>query len=200
MQKENKKRPFITVKEAVVSAIVIIFTAAVFEQPVPLLDLLTSPPVRNVSFNEAAEFGAKIIDINTTQIAEKFEINDGKPSLVVFHASWCIYCRKLLSNITSLKNEGKIDNIHLLVVSIDESRMKLATYLLQRDYDKAFTPYIIKPDKDLKIKDIVAKKGGDYNMVIPYSMFLDGNGKLIKEKTGRMSKDEILGYLAEAEK
>lgn len=192
MTEENKKRPFITIKEAIVASLVIMAVSITFEKPFSLMDILTAPPQRHVDFAEASLFASKIEDITTRQIAEKFEIKDGKPSMVIFHASWCMYCRKLLANIVALKNEGKMDGVHLLVVSVDESRVKLATYLLQRNYDRIFPAYIIKPDKTLKIKDIVANKGGHYTGVIPYSLFFDGDGKLVKEQTGRMSREEIL--------
>ncbi|MEK6746499.1 MAG: thioredoxin fold domain-containing protein [Pseudomonadota bacterium] len=191
---ENKKanKPFITVKEAIVSALVIALVAIAFEKPFPIEGIHTIP-LRKVSENEVHQFATQIEQISAEKIKEK--LGNGKPTFLFMYASWCSYCKKLMTNITSLKNEGKINEINFLPISVDKQKTKLSHYLLQRDYNKLFTPYIIDNNTEKELENIVAEKGGNYSPSIPYSIIFDANGNAVEEINGTIDKEILLEKL-----
>jgi thiol-disulfide isomerase/thioredoxin len=200
MKKEKIKKPFITVKEAIIASAVIILTAIAFQKPAVFFNTSFYAPTRELLPQEAEMFVEQIIDISSSQIIAATKPADEKPTLIVLYASWCGYCKMLLPNIFNLKNEGKIDDTHIIFLSVDKNKLNLAKYLLAHDYNNIFTPYILKHDEEKKFKTIIANYGGNYSKTIPYSLFFDGKGKLIKEVSGSMNKEQILNHLNEASK
>ncbi len=189
-----KKRPFITVKESIVAVLVIILVSVAFEEPFSITEINTTP-LKNVSEQETLGFTKQIVVISASQIVKNIETTDNKPTLMVMYASWCGYCRKLLPNIVALKNEGKIDGVNLLLLSVDKDVMKFSTYFLQRNYDKVFTPYVIEAEEERALKNIIIGKGGFYSKSIPYSVIFDSKGNLIEEIHGAISKKILLRKL-----
>lgn len=184
---ENKKenKPFITVKEAIVSVLVLLLFAIAFEKPFPIIGVLI--PTRNVLENEVHQFAMQIEEITPSKIEEELN-KSGKPTLMFMYASWCTYCKKLMANITSLKNEGKIDDINFLPISVDRRKTELSRYLLKYNYDKLFTPYIIDDSNERELKRIIINKGGNYTPSIPYSVIFDIKGNVIEEINGVIGK------------
>lgn len=189
----EKKRPFVTIPEAIIAFAVILLTVVAFGN----VDLTPLPPARSVLDQEVKSFISEIKSIPASQIAADIETN-GKPTMMLFYASWCGYCKKLMVNIAALKNAGKIANINLLFLSIDTDKEKLATYLLQYNYDRIFLPYIIEPEEEIILKDIIKGKGGVYRRIIPYSLIFDSKGKIISEIRGTMNKEQLLERLNKA--
>jgi|CXWL01.1.fsa_nt_gi thioredoxin-related protein len=194
MKSNKPSRPFITVKEALVAVLVIILFSVAFEKPFPIVER-HPPPVRQISDQDASEFIQQIKSISAGEIDSKIKSTDDKPTIMVIHASWCGYCKKLLRNIATLKKEGSIDNTEILIVSVDEDKMKLSKYLLQYNYDKVFTPYIMDSTEETKLKSMIINKGGAYSKSIPYSVIFDKNGKMAEEVRGVMSGESILRKL-----
>lgn len=189
--KQKQKRPFITVKEAIVSLAVILFTALAFEK----FDLEPPPPTRSVLQQEAEIFALQIPTITASQIAKIVTPADGKPTLVVFYASWCRYCKKLFPQIISLQKNGKNNDMHFLFLSVDKNRNDLANYILKHDYNQIFTPYIIEENEHEKIAELFSQKGRVYNSGIPYTVIFDGKGNIISAAHGAISKDELLDLI-----
>ncbi len=194
MKTDKPKRPFITVKEALVAVLVIILFSVAFEKPFPIVEP-PPPPVRQISDQEASGFIQHIKNISAEEINSKIEGATGKPTIMVIHASWCGYCKKLLRNIATLKKEGSVDNAEILLISVDEDKMKLSKYLLQYNYDKVFTPYVMDSTEETKLKSMIINKGGAYSKSIPYSVIFNKNGKLAEEVRGVMSRESILRKL-----
>lgn len=191
---ENKKnnRKFITTKEAVISAIVLLVILAINRAPNQMKDIPESYRTRDVSETEVDLYLGQIKEITASSIANKINAPDNKPTLMVFYTSWCPYCKILMPNIIDLKSNGKLDDMNLIFLSVDKDKNKLSTYILQHNYDKHFTPYIILPDEEQKLKNIIVNKGAHYTRAIPYSLFFDKRGNLVEENVGMMDKKTIL--------
>ena len=198
MEQEKKKRPFITAKEAFVAIVVIYLTAIAFNKPVPFIDMLVPPaPERKVSEQEIINFSPQIKDISAQQIADNINSN-GKPTLMVLYTSWCGYCKILMPNISTLKKEGKIEGINLLLISVDKERNKASKYKLEHNYDKVFTPYIMASEDEEDLKNIIKNKNGNYTRAIPYALFFDSHGNLLEETIGIINKKMLLSKLENA--
>lgn len=193
MKDKKEKKPFITVKEAIVSVLVLLLFAIAFEKPFPIIGI-HMVPARNVSENEVHQFALQIEEVPVAKIEEKLNLR-GKPTLIFMYASWCVYCKKLMANIISLQNEGKINDINFLPISVDRKKTELSRYLLKYNYDKLFTPYIIDERNENELKKIIVNKGGNYTPSIPYSIIFDTNGNVIEEINGVIGKISLLEKL-----
>lgn len=196
MEAPEKKKPFITVKEAIISVLVILFTAVAFEKPFPIIGLHMIP-MRNVSESEVQQFTEQIEPISAERIEKELK-ESGKPTLIFVYASWCPFCKKLMINITSLKNEGKINEINFLPISIDRQITPLSRYILQGGYEKLFTPYIMDGGAENYLRNIVVNMGGNYSGAIPYSIIFDKDGNAIDNFYGTMDQTALLAKLENA--
>lgn len=198
MQKDNKKRPFISIKDIIIGGIVVLFTAIAFGKPVPFFDASLYAPTRDVSNQEITSFAEHdIIDLPVSKIVAKIEEKDGKPTFMVIYSSWCGYCKILMPHIINLKKEGKLENINLIFISIDKDKMKLAEYLLSHDYDKFFTPYIVEKNVPDALENMITSKGHYYDGVVPYTVIFNDEGKIISAIRGRMNKKHFLEKVVE---
>jgi thiol-disulfide isomerase/thioredoxin len=185
MENKKKKRPFLTVKETVIGIAIVVLTAIAFGKPIPIIDLSPPPPpARSVSYEEIANFSRQLKDITAKQVAENISNSGKKSTLMVFYTSWCGYCKRLLPKISKLKKERKIEHVNLLLISVDKERNDASRYILENNYDKIFTPYIISDDEETDLKNIIKNKGGNYTRAIPYSLIFDSNGNLLEENVG----------------
>lgn len=187
MQEEYKKLRF-TKKDIILGAIIAIIVSIPF-----LLN-----PARYVSDSEIREFTGKIIPLPVAKIADAIESADGKPTLMVIYASWCGYCKFLLPGISTLKKEGKLEGVHLYLISTDEDETDLARYLLSHDYDKVFTPQILRRTGEQRLTDLLISKGSNFNGAIPYSIIFNGKGKLVAEFPGLVNKRTLLNKINDA--
>ncbi len=190
----QKKRPFITVTEALISSAVLFLTAVAFEK----IDLTPQVPLRSVLEAEVSQFAEQIVDLPISQIARKIETSDGKPTLMVIYASWCAYCKLLLPKIAALKNEGDLNNIHLLFISLDEDKRKLSTYILQRNYDRIYDPYMLENNSVKGLDNFMITKGSSYNGSIPYTVIFDSKGKLVSTLHGTVDKPSLREFIEDA--
>jgi len=185
MKNQKKKRPFLTAREAVTGIAIVLLTAIAFGKPIPLIGLEPPPPPeRSVSREEILNFDSQIKDITAKQVADNISASGNKTTLMVFYASWCGYCKRLLPKISELKKKGKIEAVNLLLISVDKERGDASRYILEHNYDKFFTPYIISDKEEDAIKSFIQNKGGHYTRAIPYSLIFDGNGNLLEENVG----------------
>lgn len=183
----TKKRPFITVKEAIIASAVLLFTAIAFEK----VDVEPEIPLKNVLEAEVTSFNQQVKNILIAEIASKVESPDGKATMLVVYASWCGYCKVLIPEILEMKSAGKMDTINLLFVSIDKKKEKLSRYILERGYDTVFEPYIL-PEESLEGFDsMLMGKGIRYRGVVPYSVIFDGKGRVITEISGMLRKGQL---------
>lgn len=196
MKKDKTKRPFISAKDIIIGGIVVIFTALVFGKPVPFLNANLYAPTRSVLKQEVTDFvehGIRTIPVS--EIIAKTELKDGKKTLMVIYTSWCGYCKTLIPNIFSLKKEGKLENTNLVFISIDKDKFELAKYLLEHDYDKFFTPYIVEKDAPDALENLILSKGHYYDGGIPYTIIFNDEGKILSTTRGTMDKEQLFKKL-----
>ena len=127
--------------------------------------------------------GKQAPEIQTTDLPGN-EINlyelDFDNILIIFWASWCPYCTKILSEIKQIYIEQDKKNLEIIAISIDTSKTELTNYLLKGDYNWInicdFVGWDSQPAKDYGIyatptmllldrnKKIIAKPGSAYEL------------------------------------
>ncbi len=112
----------------------------------------------------------------------------GKITLVSFWATWCVPCKKELTNIAELYDEWKKKyNMQIVAVSIDDSRSSTKvkpTVEGQRwDYD-----VLLDVNQDLKRQLNIQS--------VPFTILVDAHGKIVYTHSGYVDGDE---YVVEEE-
>ncbi|MEJ2614331.1 MAG: thioredoxin family protein [Ignavibacteriaceae bacterium] len=100
-----------------------------------------------------------------------------KPVMVIFHASWCIWCRHLEDALNSPELK-KIINDHFVIAYID---------VLERKEKKE---ELENPGGENIMNDLGGKNAG-----LPFYVFLNSKGKKIANSNA-MPKDQNIGYPA----
>lgn len=106
-------------------------------------------------------------DINGKEVALK-DYKDKKTVLLVFWATWCVYCRQEIPELIKLQEQYKGKNLEILGVNIQESAEKIKPFL---DNNK------INYNTILDIKGDVARS---YEVQgIPMNVLIDKKGNII---------------------
>ncbi len=126
---------------------------------------------------------------------QKVEFNTlfepGKLTLVSFWATWCVPCKKEIANVKELMPEWKEEvDFDFMTVSVDDSRSsaKVASYAAAQRWD---FPTYLDPNNDLK-------RSLNFQTV-PFSMIVDGNGKVVYMHNGyeEGAEEEMFAKLKE---
>jgi len=107
----------------------------------------------------------------------------GKVTVLSFWATWCIPCKKELTNISDLYEEWqKKYNVQLVAVSIDDSRSagKVKPYI---ESQKWTYQVLLDVNQDLK-------RGLNIQSV-PFTVLVDANGKVVSTHSGYVEGDEF---------
>jgi cytochrome c biogenesis protein CcmG, thiol:disulfide interchange protein DsbE len=108
--------------------------------------------------------------------------NDGKPIYISFWALWCVNCVKELNTVTDLYADWqKETGVKIVALSIDDERnkQKVKPFVSGKGWDYEV---LLDPNSDVK-------RAMNINQ-IPYSMIIDGNGKVVWEHIGYSPGDE----------
>jgi len=108
--------------------------------------------------------------------------NDGKPFVINFWATWCTPCKRELSNIAEVYEDWVDETgVKLIAVSIDDTRSmaRVAPFVNGKGWE--YEVYI-DPNSDLKRAMNVPNP--------PYTVLVDGNGKIVWQHTGYADGDE----------
>lgn len=103
-------------------------------------------------------------------------IEPGKVTLINFWATWCVPCKKEISNIRKKLPEWKKDaDFNYITISIDESRAEgmVRGYAKSQGWD---FPYYIDTNSDLK-------RSLNFQTV-PFTIVIDKNGKVAYTHAG----------------
>lgn len=100
-------------------------------------------------------------------------LKDGKPSVVVFWATWCGPCKVEFQHINSLVKDGKIDKSRFFAVSSGEELELVLKTAKEREYG-----FEVYADTSYGLAKQFEISG------TPTTVFFDGDGKVTSASTG----------------
>ena len=131
----------------------------------------------------------KLPDVTISDVdGKKVNIADlnksGKVTVLSFWATWCIPCKKELTNIADQYEEWqKKYNVQVVAVSIDDSRSagKVKPYI---ESQKWTYEVLLDVNQDLKRALNIQS--------VPFSVLVDANGKIVSTHSGYVEGDEFV--------
>lgn len=111
----------------------------------------------------------------------------GKPVVINFWASWCVYCDKEMPHFDALAEELKDKVEFVMINSTDGSKETKETakqYLTDNGYK--FKPYF---DTDLSAGTAFNIRG------LPASFFIDKDGNIVRKAFGLISEEKLREYV-----
>jgi thiol-disulfide isomerase/thioredoxin len=108
----------------------------------------------------------------------------GEPLIISFWATWCTPCKKELSNYAELYDDWQKDfKVKVVAISIDDARntAKVKAYV-----NGVKWPFqvLLDPNEDMK-------RSLNFQTV-PFTMLIDGNGKIIYRHNSYVEGDEFV--------
>ena len=134
-----------------------------------------------------------IVTIHPDDLGKMVQSASGKPVMLVFYASWCGYCKKVMPVLVDMVRTHELEQVDAIFVSMDEQPRLLSKYLVNKGYDDAFTPYRL--DRDIfhgSFAEFITSSGSHYRGGIPYVGFFNHDGKLISDASGVIGKQDVL--------
>lgn len=109
--------------------------------------------------------------VNTSKLS-----NDGKPMIITFFATWCKPCNRELSAINEVYEDWQDETgVKLIAVSIDQAQNINKVKPL---VDGNGWPYEVLLDPNSEFKRALGVQ------MIPFSLIVDGNGKIVYKHNG----------------
>ncbi|MFM2398501.1 MAG: hypothetical protein RL341_658 [Pseudomonadota bacterium] len=105
----------------------------------------------------------------------------GKPTLVVFWASWCPYCARHNPMVQKLIDQTKGTDLQVITVTIDKNLDDARKYLADKKYSFAATSDVAA------MEAVLGKK-----RALPKTYLIDRNGKLAVVEFGEMFEEDVL--------
>ncbi|MBR0181246.1 MAG: TlpA family protein disulfide reductase [Prevotella sp.] len=125
-------------------------------------------------------------DINGKSVRLDTLSNGGKPIIIDFFATWCKPCNRELSAISEVYDEWQSETgVRLIAVSIDQAHHINKVKPL---VDQLGWPYEVLLDPNSELKRALGVQ------LIPYTLIVDGNGKIVYKHSGYVDgeEDELL--------
>lgn len=121
--------------------------------------------------------------------------NGGKPMIIDFFATWCKPCNRELSAIAEVYEDWqKETGVKLIAVSIDQAQNihKVAPLVAENEWPWEIV--LLDPNSELKRQLGV--------QMIPYTLILDGKGKIVYKHNGYTdgAEDELIEKVRELAK
>lgn len=110
---------------------------------------------------------------------------NGKLVLVNFWATWCEPCREEMPVLDHTRRELAGKGLEVVGVAVDDADA-VATFLKN---SPVTYPILIGADND------TLHKFGDGSAVLPYSVLIDREGKLLAQRAGGFSSDSLSRWL-----
>ncbi len=111
----------------------------------------------------------------------------GKIIVLNFWATWCPPCREEIPELAELYAEYKNKNVVVLGIAVD-------TLLAVREFKKAMPisyPVLVSEDEG----SILNTQLGNNQEVLPYTVIINANGKVLASHFGRINKAQIISNL-----
>lgn len=126
---------------------------------------------------------AMVEDLNGQKVDFKSMLKPGKFYVISFWATWCVPCKKELSNMVDLAPKWKEKlNAEIIAVSTDDSRAKskVKTYVTGEDW-----PFTVLLDMN---QDLMRSLGIQQ---IPFTLIVNGEGKIVYTHNSYVEGDEF---------
>lgn len=108
---------------------------------------------------------------------------DGKIIILSFWATWCVPCKKELTNITDLYEDWQKNyNVEMIAVSIDDSRNVTK---VKPTVDGSGWPYRVLLDPNQDLKRALSFQN------VPYTVVTDKSGNIALVHSGYVEGDEF---------
>lgn len=121
-------------------------------------------------------------DINGVSVRLDTLSNRGKPIIIDFFATWCKPCNRELSAISEVYDEWQSETgVRLIAVSIDQAHHINKVKPLA---DQLGWPYEVLLDPNSELKRALGVQ------LIPYTLIVDGKGKIVYKRSGYVDGDE----------
>lgn len=143
---------------------------------------------------------SSISEITPAELVQKLRREPHPPTMLLVYASWCGNCRVVMTYMAGVLHEHEYDDVRFIFISVDQNAAELMDYLIRNRYDGLFVPYLVQQHPQDTLVNAIASVGGRYADAIPYLMFFDRTGKMVKEFSGVASKTDIFNALQEAKK
>lgn len=158
--------------------------------------LLTTFFLLGIGLNIKAQMPAVTLKtIDGKEIKTDTLSNGGKPMIIDFFATWCKPCNRELSAIAEVYEDWqKETGVKLIAVSIDQAQNihKVAPLVAENEWPWEIV--LLDPNSELKRQLGV--------QMIPYTLILDGNGKIVYKHNGYTdgAEDELIEKVRELAK
>lgn len=155
--------------------------------PALVFALFSTLTAAQEQISSAPLFAATLNDLDDKPVA--LARYKGKPLVVNFWARWCGPCRAEIPELIKFRaaHKGKIEVLGIGIEDKAEPAKEFA-----RAYEMDYPVFIAK-EKGIPLMQALANtKGG-----LPYTLFLDRNGQVIKVKLGQIRQADLNG-MAEA--
>lgn len=141
---------------------------------------------------EIASFARDLKPLMAREVVDRLRRSDGKPTMLFVYASWCGACRSFMPDVVEVMEEGGLDHVETMFLSIDRKTGNLSRYLVRSGNYTRFTPYVVEPLSSVYLEDVLGVTGSSYNGTIPYIGFFDASGAVVAQSIGGVGTDRLL--------
>ena len=156
-------------------------------------DVLKEEEASKISGNETVKNdkaeGAQLneYDFNAVTEDESLEsiIKNNEVTVVNLFASWCNPCRNETPDLNDFYKKELPDNTMLVGLNVQDNKKSRDQFL--EEFDVQYPIYNVKDDKDF-MTDLQL-------IIIPTTLFVDSDGKIVKTYVGEISKKTLDSYI-----
>lgn len=156
-------------------------------------DVLKEEEASKISGNESVKNdkakGAQLneYDFNAVTEDESLEsiIKNNEVTVVNLFASWCNPCRNETPDLNDFYKKELPDNTMLVGLNIQDNKKSRDQFL--EEFDVQYPIYNVKDEKDF-MTDLQL-------IIIPTTLFVDSDGKIVKTYVGEISKKTLDSYI-----
>ncbi|CAM3328281.1 TlpA family protein disulfide reductase [Nosocomiicoccus ampullae] len=156
-------------------------------------DVLKEEEASKISDNESVKNdkaeGAQLneYDFNAVTGDESLEsiIKNNEVTVVNLFASWCNPCRNETPDLNDFYKKELPDNTMLVGLNVQDNKKSRDQFL--EEFDVQYPIYNVKDEKDF-MTDLQL-------IIIPTTLFVDSDGKIVKTYVGEISKKTLDSYI-----